>query len=154
MECPWDEISLESSPQKCHLPYQNKKYWAFLANHFPNSPIIFLKPIDIFFSSSVFTNHYDSKSRMKNSKNSRSNNIKKKRSRHPSNKATVITFYDQFIWWSFSSSSHPLSIAFIFISCFSDVNCIRKLYESSMNKLHLNRRIILAIVLLYIDGGL
>jgi hypothetical protein len=33
----------------------------------------------------------------KNSKNSRSKYIKEKRSRNPSNKATVITFYDQFI---------------------------------------------------------
>lgn len=84
----------------------------------------------------------------KNSKNSRSKvHTKEKRSRHPSTKATVITFYDQFIWWSFFRIHFQLLLSSFraFLMSIVHEKKVSWIFNEK-KKLHLNRRIYLVIV--------
>lgn len=70
---------------------------------FPKAQLFLFFIVSFFSNSSivaVFTHNYDS-IYTRGPKIATEAKIKVNRSRYPSNKATVITFYDQFIWWSF-----------------------------------------------------
>jgi hypothetical protein len=88
-------MSLES-PQKCHLPNRNKKMSSIFYESFSQKPNYFLNQ-STYFVLLYLQIIMIPKVEWKNSKNSRNKYIKEKQSRNPSNKATVITFYDQFI---------------------------------------------------------
>lgn len=104
LECPWDFIVVCLSRSKWKMSPAIPQKIVHRSRFFSQKSNYFFFIVSHRFV--VFTDNYDSvySRAIEGPKIATEAKIKVNRSRHPSNKATVITFYDQFIWWSFFQS--------------------------------------------------